>query len=197
MPCRPAEYDLRKVDGERSELEVIHLIDQRNRVRRLLVQYATMPGLVLPTPMREGLMRLASEEPEPLPPRPEKATPGRYSHPEEGSWALELAYQASREEKKLCEARTLLMRIALLSPPSDEIQSAYDEEERAHRLHRLEDLEATRSHLRDHLAHLEALADVDQDRVADVRRKLLRAEQLTVDDILVDRSELESLWPPR
>jgi hypothetical protein len=197
MPCRPAEYDLRKEDGERSELEVAQLVDQRNRVRRLLQEYATKPSLALPTQMQEELIRLASETPEALPPRPENATPGRYAYPEEGSWALELAFQASREEKKLCEARTLLMSIALLSPPSDEMQSAYDEQEKAHRLHRLEDLETARSYLRDHLAHLEALDDVHEDTVADVRRRLLRAEQLTVDDILVDRSELESLWPPR
>jgi hypothetical protein len=154
MPCRPAEYDFTREDGEQAEDRVVT-----------------------------------------APPRPEDAGRGRYHYPEHGSWALELLFRADREERWLCEARTVLMQVARHRAPSADLASSFEDQLQAHRAHRGEDLEAVRSALRLQIQYLERQDSGPNVELNQLRDKLARAKALSIDDILHDRDELESLWP--
>ena len=195
MPCRPAEYDLRRKDGEKAEAEVTEAIRERHELRHVLLDYATDPDLELTQPLASELGRFVSEKPEPLQPRPEDANPERYPNPVQGSWALELLYRADREQKKLCEGRTIMVRLAEIRPPSPSVMKKFSAQLQAHRRHRQEDLDAVCSALRDRINYLQRQKGPGHPEVAPLRVRLEQALALTVDDILADRDLLKSFWP--
>lgn len=197
MPCRPAENDFTRKDGVRAESDVAGFIEERKQLRRVLLDYATDPNLALPEELSKALQESVSEQIPPLPPRPEGAVPNRYPTPRHGSWALELLFRADREERTLCEGRTLLMKLSAVRAPSSEVRADCEKQIEAHREHRVEDLGAVRQALRDQLAYFERLDDRSAKELDELRERLRRAEGLLVDDILHDRSELDALWPPR
>ena len=195
MPCRPAEYDLGRKDGDRAEADVAEAIRQRHVLRHVLLDYATDPDLELPSSLAKDLGRFVSMKPEPLQPRPEAAPESRYAHPVEGSWALELLYRADREKRALCEGRTIMVRLAAVRPPSAAVKQKFHSQLLAHRQHRQEDLDAVREALRDRINWIQRQKGPQHPEVAPLRSRLDQALAMKVDDILEDREMLSALWP--
>ena len=177
------EYDFTMEDGERAAIRVARALEQREALRRIFRAYLENTRDRLPAELQSDLDRYASAPADP-PPRPTEAPPERYRYPQIGKWALELTFRAEREERWLCEARTLLMKLA-----------AMEAQAKAHRRHREEDLAAVRKALKRVLANFRVTDAATAEEFIRLQEKLARAEALTVDAILDDRETLESLWP--